>query len=407
MTKQRFLTGVGRLVQGSVDEPQTKDMQGNLRVVKTGPNAGQPNPQFFIGVAFAKTDPGWPTFWADLVNAAYLGFPALFPHGVQALIDAQGPQPWFTQAPAGHAQAWVMHPQFSFKVIDGDSPMLNQAGRAWNTIEGFPGHWVVRFGSAYPPRCFHAGRYAAHEQIQEKGVIKRGYYVRVSGTVEGNANVQKPGLYINLDMVELTAYGTEITSGPDAAATFAAAPPPALPPGASSTPLTPPAGGPQPPAPSVVAGPQRPTDPTHIHAAGTPDEQWWINGAWMKAPAAPLPVPAVPAAPPLPAAGSSAPANPPVPPYDGYMAPPPGAPGPTPASATPTLPPATPAPVAAPTPPNPAGSPPVTPSATTAYPSSPPAPGRTMLPAAGGATYEQMIAAGWTDETLRQHGMMV
>jgi hypothetical protein len=29
-----------------------------------------------------------------------------------------------------------------------------------------------------------------------------------------------------------------------------------------------------------------------------------------------------------------------------------------------------------------------------------------MLPAAGGATYEQMLAAGWTDATLRQHGMM-
>lgn len=29
-----------------------------------------------------------------------------------------------------------------------------------------------------------------------------------------------------------------------------------------------------------------------------------------------------------------------------------------------------------------------------------------MLPAANGATYEQMIAAGWTDELLLAHGMM-
>jgi len=29
-----------------------------------------------------------------------------------------------------------------------------------------------------------------------------------------------------------------------------------------------------------------------------------------------------------------------------------------------------------------------------------------MLPAANGATYEQMIAAGWTDAMLIQHGMM-
>ena len=39
-------------------------------------------------------------------------------------------------------------------------------------------------------------------------------------------------------------------------------------------------------------------------------------------------------------------------------------------------------------------------------PPAPPAPARVMLPAAGGATYEQMIAAGWNDALLIQHGMM-
>jgi hypothetical protein len=34
------------------------------------------------------------------------------------------------------------------------------------------------------------------------------------------------------------------------------------------------------------------------------------------------------------------------------------------------------------------------------------APARVMLPAANGATYEQMIQAGWTDQLLIQHGMM-
>jgi len=29
-----------------------------------------------------------------------------------------------------------------------------------------------------------------------------------------------------------------------------------------------------------------------------------------------------------------------------------------------------------------------------------------MLPPAQGASYEAMIAAGWTDATLREHGMM-
>jgi hypothetical protein len=33
-------------------------------------------------------------------------------------------------------------------------------------------------------------------------------------------------------------------------------------------------------------------------------------------------------------------------------------------------------------------------------------PGRAMLPAANGATYESFIAQGWTDALLVQHGMM-
>jgi hypothetical protein len=375
MAKQRFVSPVGRLVQGSVDEPQTKDAQGNLRVVKTGPNTGQPNPQFFIGVAFAKTDPAFNELWALLRAKAAEDFPNLFPQG------------------AGGA---CVHPQFAFKVIDGDG--LDNSGKSNATKEGFAGHWVVRFASAYPPRCFHAGRYGAHEQIQEKGAIKRGYFVRVSGTAEGNANAQRPGLYVNLDMVELAAYGPEIVSGPDAAEAFGAGPA-ALPAGASATPLTPPATPgappvpptqPAPAAPPVVppspaaalpapgnVGPQRPTDPAHIHAAGTADEQWWVNGAWVKATAAPPPVPA-PALPPMP----------PAQPYTGYMDPPaPPAPG------APPVPP-TPAPAASPPPPAPGPAS----SATASHGS--------MLPAANGATYEQMIAAGWTDDTLRAHGMM-
>jgi len=39
-------------------------------------------------------------------------------------------------------------------------------------------------------------------------------------------------------------------------------------------------------------------------------------------------------------------------------------------------------------------------------PPAPAAPQHVMLPAANGATYEAMIAAGWTDELLVQHGMM-
>ena len=334
MAKTRFTSPVGRQVQGSVDEPQTKDAQGNPRIVKTGPNAGQPNPQFFIAVAFPKADPQgeFAAFWQVLVAQAAADFPNLFPQG-----------------PGGPC----VHPNFSFKYIDGDG--RDQNGKPNAEKEGFAGHHIIRFASSYPPRCFHAGRYAAHEQIQEKGAIKRGYFVRVSGSVEGNGNAQRPGLYVNLDMVELSAYGPEIVSGPDASQAFGAGPA-ALPAGATSTPV----GAPPPPA-----APPAPGFPA------------------FAPPAAPAPAAALP--------GSvSAPPPPVAPPYPGYMEP--GAPLPGAPTAAPSYPPAT-------------AAPPAPPSAPAAIAS--PTSVRQLTAAAGGSTYEQLIAAGWTDETLRKHGLML
>lgn len=359
MAKQRFTSPVLRMVQGSVDEAQTKDQQGNLRVVKSGPNAGQPNPQYFLGGACAKNDPAWPAFWELLCRQAFADFPNLFPHGIDAIIQAGGPQPWFALPPQGHTSAWVMHRDFAWKIIDGDGMDAN--GKSNASKEGFAGHWVIRFGSAYPPRCFHAGRYAAHEQIQENGVIKRGYFVRVNGTVEGNGNAQRPGLYVNLDMVELSAYGPEIVSGPDANDAFGGGPA-ALPAGATQAPMTP--------------------------AAPPP-------------PAAPAPAALVPAAAPSPAAVSPAPASAPAPaPYTGYMG------GPTPAAPAPAAPAASPPVPAATTAPLPTAAPSSVPPPPPAAPVPAAPAGPQMLPAANGATYEQMIAAGWTDDTLRAHGMM-
>jgi len=344
MAKTRFTSPVGRLVQGSVDEPQTKDAQGNPRVIKTGPNAGQPNPQYFIAVAFPKSDPQgeFAAFWQVLVAQAAADFPNLFPQG-----------------PAGAC----VHPNFSFKYIDGDG--RDQNGKPNAEKEGFAGHHVIRFASSYPPRCFHAGRYAAHEQIQEKGAIKRGYFVRVNGSVEGNGNAQRPGLYVNLDMVELSAYGPEIVSGPDASQAFGAGPA-ALPAGATSAPMAPasaPTGAMPAPAAPVAAAPAAPAAPV------------------AAAPVAAAPVAAAPVA----AAAA---------PYAGFIPPAGAAPAASPAA--PVAMPAT-LPIASPTsaPPPPPPPPPAAPA------------GPQLTAAANGATYEQLIANGWTDETLRQHGLMI
>jgi hypothetical protein len=52
--------------------------------------------------------------------------------------------------------------------------------------------------------------------------------------------------------------------------------------------------------------------------------------------------------------------------------------------------------------------PPITPAPDFLQPQTPPLPpAHQMLPAAQGATFEQLVAVGWTEATLRQHGMMV
>lgn len=192
--KQDFLSPVGRMVQGNPFEKQTKDMQGRPLTIKTGASAGQPTQRYFCAVAFAKNDPAWPAFYQLLFNAARTGFPTLF--------DAQGN---------------CLSRDFSWKVADGDSTYISKPGETPNAQkEGFAGHWVVKFSSSFPPRVFYTGKYAAHEAITDPNVLRRGYYVRIAGTVEGNGQSDKPGIYVNLSMVEFAGIGPEITSGPDA-----------------------------------------------------------------------------------------------------------------------------------------------------------------------------------------------
>lgn len=292
--KTEFLTPVGRLVQGDPFEAQTKNMQGQPLMTMSG----QPTQRYFIGVAFRKDDPAWPALYAKLVDSARSAFPALF--------DAAGN---------------CTHPRFSWKVADGDG--IDDNGKSNANKEGFAGHWILKFSSSFAPRCFHAGHYQPHEQIQDPHAIKRGYYVRVAGSIEGNSNPTKPGLYVNLNMVELAGMGAVIQTGPDAGAVFGGAPAP-LPVGAAPLPM---------------------------HAGS-----------------APVAVPSMPAVPQMPVV---------VPPNPAFLA------GPQ-VPQVPAVPQVAPAPMPAPAPMGPQ-----------------------MTAAAGGFTYEQYVAQGWTDDALRAKGMML
>ena len=188
-----IVTPVGRIVQGSAHRANTTDDQGNPLVFKSGANKGQPRSEFLIVLAIEKTNPEWPAFWAQLGAEAQRSFPN------------------------GEFNA----PTFSWKVKDGDG--VDQNGKPNASKEGFKGCWAVTFKSSFQVGCWKAG------MPHDPKAIRTGDYVRVLGTVEGNAGgtgagVSKNGLYLNHNAIEFIGFGQEIQSGPDAKEAFGKAP---------------------------------------------------------------------------------------------------------------------------------------------------------------------------------------
>lgn len=224
--------GVGRLVQGSLYAGDTKDDKGQPYIYATGKNQGQPYTKYWFNVAFKKTQANW--------------------HG----------EPWgvlmFTAGKNAWPQGQWNREGFAWKVIDGDSAIPNSEGNIPNEKEGFPGHWVVRFGGTMSPRVarFLEGD-AEPKYIHEDGAVKLGDYVQVNGSAEGNRSQKTPGIYVNYSVVCLVGYGDPITpsmSLADAGFTREGLPAEAssIPKGAPSLGGNPPAPpSPTPPAPSA------------------------------------------------------------------------------------------------------------------------------------------------------------
>lgn len=313
----QITTPVGRIVQGKLWEPQeVKDQKG---VAKIGTD-GKPLVDFYFALAIAKT-PGH-THWSQT------------DWGRQVWEEGNRAHPTF--AP---------HPNFSWKVEDGDSQIPNKKGKRNCDREGFPGHWILKLRSGFAIPTYNADGSAP----MPANAFTPGNFAQVLVSVKGNTG-ETPGVYLNPVMAALSGYGAEIVMGPDASeAGFGAAP---LPAGASAAPLAAPAGLPTPPA-----FPQ--------------------GGA---AAPIPLPLPAGPVvAPSLPGMSN---AQAPVLPATTF--------------------PSSPAPVAvAPNPAFLAGP------AVAAPPPVPVVAAPQMTAAAGGATYEQFKANGWTDEAMRASGYLV
>lgn len=193
-----IITPVGRLVSGNPFEANTTDFHGKPLT----DNNNQPRVEYFCGLAIAKADFG--PLWQQL--------------------SAVG------QAEMGQ---YLNHPSFAWKIADGDGK--DNQGNLNSLKEGWAGCYVLRATSGYAPKVLdQIGNY-----LNDPASVKRGYYVRFGISCSGNKNPQYPGIYVNLQYVQLCGYGPEIQSGPDAAASVKAAPAFVLPAGASTTPIAP------------------------------------------------------------------------------------------------------------------------------------------------------------------------
>lgn len=168
-----FTTPEGRIVGGSISRKQDKSYDGSQLAT----------PVWVLKVAFPKTDAAAGKFIERMKATAAAGY-------------------------AANPQQLQRH-DFAWKFIDGDSSVVNQKGTAWNSKEGYPGHWVVTFQTQFDFETVNLDIAPI-----DPATVKTGFYVRVGGNLVGNnKNDQNPGIYCNLGTVQFTRVGEEIHLG--------------------------------------------------------------------------------------------------------------------------------------------------------------------------------------------------
>lgn len=249
---------------------------------------------------------------------------------------------------AGHTgfpQGQANAPTFAWKVTDGDSNVPNRKGKKPCDREGYPRHWVLSFSSSYAPRLFNSN---GSKSLMRPDEVPAGQSAPPSVEVVD----LKCGYWVQV------AGDVDGNNSPNQPGVYlnhrmvafsgygeeiVQGPDPAS------------AGFGQAPLPAGVSA----TPPGGMPVAA-PVPVPVVSAPPAYTPPAPTPpvLPAAPPAPHYPILGAGAPA---------------------------TVPPISAVPVPVP----------------------PPAPVRQMTAAAGGASYDQLIAAGWTDEMLRSNGLML
>lgn len=186
-----FTTPIGRLVSGSPASFRTTNGSGEELKYKGGPNQGLPRRDYSIGVAFDKNQSDVPAFIRLLKGYAEQEWPQLFEGGEPVL------------------------PAFSLKITDGDSTEPNKKMRRPCDTPEWKGCWVIWFSADREPPCVLPNASA----VLPAAEVKTGYYVRVKGTTCKNTG-DTPGMYMNLEGVERSGFGAEISNRPDPVEAF-------------------------------------------------------------------------------------------------------------------------------------------------------------------------------------------
>lgn len=173
-----FTTPVGRIVQGSLYDPQTKDATGKPIVDKQG----EPSQKYYFALAIIKgNEPHWnQTQWGAIINQ---------------FVNTQF--------------AGRIPPGFTYKVDDGDSTIPNEKGHKNCDREGFPGNWILKLSSVYAPQIYKSVG-SDLSQWLDADAINPGDYVQVRVHMAIRLVHPNPTLFLNPTMVCFNSYGTRI-----------------------------------------------------------------------------------------------------------------------------------------------------------------------------------------------------
>jgi hypothetical protein len=202
-----FRTPVMRLIEGDVFTPNTTNWETKEPLTNKD---GSPRSEYYVGLAAAKTDAGWTELEAKLRAEATAGWAPknIVPAAVKDFswkfydgdgVDKYG-KPLSDKNPAKSGQMVL-------RMTNGFAPQVYV--RAAILAQANPNHPALQ-GVTIPP-----GTNGPLIQLgpQDAAICKKGYFYRAFGDAKSNDNLQSPGIYVNVQGVELVGFGEEIHSG--------------------------------------------------------------------------------------------------------------------------------------------------------------------------------------------------